>query len=117
MIRENTMTRTRRLSAATALALLGALGGVGTASAVAPKMTTEQAATSTGNQTEQQKEITGTVEKVDTEAGRVVVDGQTLFMPQSSEAPSPKLGDKVTFTYQEQGGKKVITSFRQGAKQ
>ncbi len=48
------MTRTRRLSAATTLALLGALDGGGAAFAVAPGMTTEQAATSTGNQTGQQ---------------------------------------------------------------
>ena len=62
------------------------------------------------------KEITGTVEKADAKTGRIVVDGQTLYMPLSSEAPSPKVGDRVTFGYEEQGGKKVITTFGQVAK-
>ncbi len=44
------MTRNRLLPVAAVLALLGALGGVGAAFAVAPGMTTEQAASSTGNQ-------------------------------------------------------------------
>jgi Cu/Ag efflux protein CusF len=69
-----------------------------------------------GGAEEAREEITGTVEKADPQTGRIVVDGQTLFMPQRSEAPNPKRGDKVTFTYEEQGGKKVITSFRQSPK-
>ncbi len=67
---------------------------------------------------EARKEISGTVEKADATAGRVVVDGQTYLMPTGTAGSlKPKAGDKIAFTYEEQGGKKVITSFRQGAKQ
>lgn len=62
------------------------------------------------------KEISGTVEKVDQSTGRIVVGGETLYMPQTSEAPTPKVGDNVSFGYEEQGGRKVITSFRQAQK-
>jgi hypothetical protein len=62
------------------------------------------------------REITGTVEKADSESGRLVVEGQTLFMPPNPEAPSLKAGDRVTLGYEERDGRKVVTSFRQTPK-
>ena len=63
---------------------------------------------------ETKKEVSGTVEEFDTASGRVVVDGQDYFIPPSADGLSPQAGDKITLTYEEQGGRRVVTSFGQG---
>ena len=119
------MTRTRRPPAAATLILLGSLGCAGVAYAVAPGQTTGQAATSTGGQAAGgdqyqtsptpagRKQLTGFVDDVDEDTGRIVVDGQTLVMRPSPEAFYPRKGQKVTFVYEEKDGQKVIDTFRQ----
>jgi hypothetical protein len=105
----------------------GPLGGAGAALAVTPGQTTGQAATSTGGQAAGdqyqtspapageagRKQLTGFVDDVDEDSGRIVVDGQTLVMPPSPEAFFPRKGQKVTFVYEEKDGQKVIDTFRQ----
>ena len=54
------------------------------------------------------------MEEFDTASGRVVVDGQDYFIPPAADGLSPQAGDKITFTYEEQGGRRVVTSFGQG---
>ena len=63
---------------------------------------------------ESKKEISGTVEEFDTASGRVVVDGQDYFIPPSADGLSPQAGDRITLTYEEQGGRRVVTSVGQG---
>src|SRR3954452_7618955 len=59
------------------------------------------------------KQLTGFVDDVDEDSGRIVVDGQTLVMLPSPEAFFPRKGQKVTFVYKEKDGQKVIDTFRQ----
>src|SRR4051794_22128661 len=59
------------------------------------------------------KQLTGFVDDVDEDTGRIVVDGQTLVMRPSPEAFYPRKGQKVTFVYEERDGQKVIDTFRQ----
>jgi hypothetical protein len=59
------------------------------------------------------KQLTGFVDDVDEDTGRIVVDGQTLVMRPSPEAFYPRKGQKVTFVYEEKDGQKVIDTFRQ----
>ena len=59
------------------------------------------------------KQLTGFVDDVDEDTGRIVVDGQTLIMRPSPEAFFPRKGQKVTFVYEEKDGQKVIDTFRQ----
>ena len=59
------------------------------------------------------KQLTGFVDDVDEDTGRIVVDGQTLVMRPSPEAFFPRKGQKVTFVYEEKDGQKVIDTFRQ----
>ena len=62
---------------------------------------------------EAKREVRGTVEEFDMTTGRVVVDGQDYFIPMTGEGLRPKAGDKISFTYEEQGGRKVVTSVDQ----
>jgi Cu/Ag efflux protein CusF len=58
--------------------------------------------------------ITGLVESVDEGTGRIVVDGKTLYMTANGEMAIPKVGQKVTYVYEQRDGQNVITSFRLG---
>jgi Cu/Ag efflux protein CusF len=58
--------------------------------------------------------ITGSVESVDEGTGRIVVDGKTLYMTANGEMAIPKVGQKVTYVYEQRDGQNVITSFRLG---
>jgi hypothetical protein len=65
------------------------------------------------------KEVTGTVTTVDKQAGQIVVDGQTYQLSQGGGAGGgaatmmPAAGDKISFFYKDEGGKKVITRIGQ----
>jgi hypothetical protein len=115
------MTGTRLLLAAVALTILG---WAGAAFAIAPGQTTEQAATSTGAAAQQGQapagtsggtEVTGIVTQADKQAGWIVVDGQTYTLSQEGggEVTLPAAGQKITFSYQERGGQRVITRIGQ----
>ena len=59
-------------------------------------------------------EVTGTVQQVDEQTGRIVIDGQTFVMKQSGPlALEPQVGSKVTLFYEERNGQKVITRIGQ----
>jgi hypothetical protein len=115
------MTGTRRLSAAAALTILG---WAGAAFAIVPGQTTEQAATSTGAAAQQGQapagtsggtEVTGIVTQADKQAGWIIVDGQTYVLSQKGggDVGLPAAGEKVTLSYQERDGQKVITQLGQ----
>jgi len=93
------MTRRQLLSAACCLTLLGATW---TGSARA-------AETSSGT------EVTGIVTQADQQARWIVVDGQTYTFPETGggDVGMPAAGEKVTLSYKESGGKKVITKLGQ----
>jgi hypothetical protein len=58
--------------------------------------------------------VTGTVQKVDKQSGRVVIDGETFVMQQSGPlALTSQVGHKVTLFYEERNGQKVITRIGQ----
>jgi hypothetical protein len=59
------------------------------------------------------KQLTGFVDDVDEDTGRIVADGQVLVMRPSPEAFYPRKGQKVTFVYEERDCEKVIDTFRQ----
>jgi hypothetical protein len=65
------------------------------------------------------KEVTGTVTSVDKQGGQIVVDGQTYQLSQGGGAGGgaatmmPAAGDKISFFYKDEGGKKVITRIGQ----
>jgi len=60
------------------------------------------------------KEITGTVSQVDKENRQFVVDGQTYTMEQAGGADMmPQAGNKVKFSFEDKGGKKVVTRIGQ----
>jgi len=110
------MTRSRRLPAATALILLGPLGCAGAVFATGSAQAAggDQYQTSPAPAAEAgRKELTGFVDDVDEDTGRIVVDGQVLIMRPSPEAFYPRKGQKVTFVYEEKDGQKVIDTFRQ----
>ena len=57
-------------------------------------------------------EVTGIVTQADKQAGWIVVDGQTYTLSQEGggEVTLPAAGEKITFSYQERGGQRVITN-------
>jgi Cu/Ag efflux protein CusF len=79
---------------------------------VATPAGTDQArpAKSTGSISEQV--ITGTVESVHEDTGAIKINGQTLYMTANGEMAVPKVGQKVTYVYEERDGRNVITTFR-----
>jgi len=94
------MTRHQLLSAAGALALLGSLAWAGDVRAADPAAGTE---------------VTGIVTQADKQARWIVVDGQTYVLSPKGggDVGLPGAGEKVTLSYQEQGGQKVITKLGQ----
>jgi hypothetical protein len=94
------MTRHQLLSAAGALALLGPLAWAGDARAA-------DAAAGT--------EVTGIVTQADKQAGWIIVDGQTYVLSQKGggDVGLPAAGEKVTLSYQERDGQKVVTKLGQ----
>ncbi len=58
--------------------------------------------------------ITGTVRSVNEDTGAIMINGQTIYMTLNSEIAFPKVGQKVTYIYEERDGRDVVTSFRQG---
>lgn len=60
------------------------------------------------------KEVTGIVSQVDKENRAFVVDGQTYTVEQAGGADMmPQAGNKIKFSYDERGGKKVVTRIGQ----
>lgn len=60
--------------------------------------------------------VTGTVTSADSESGKIVVNGETYVMDkQAGTAMMPASGDKVSLTYEERGGEKVVTRIGQAA--
>ena len=60
------------------------------------------------------QKVTGTVSSVDQETGKVVIDGETYMMDkQAGTVMMPAAGDKVSLTYRDEGGKKVVTRIGQ----
>jgi Cu/Ag efflux protein CusF len=58
--------------------------------------------------------VTGVVQKVDPQSGRVVIDGQSFIMKDSGPlALVPQVGHKVTLFFDERNGQKVITRLGQ----
>ncbi|MCE3245557.1 MAG: hypothetical protein K0S72_1685 [Arthrobacter sp.] len=58
--------------------------------------------------------VTGTVTSVDEETGKVVINGETYMMDkQAGTVMLPDAGDKVSLTYRDQGGQKVVTRIGQ----
>ena len=86
--------------------------GQGGAGAVAGPSSGEGRAVMRGSKA--RGEVSGTVGAFDPETGRVVLSGQTLFMPRNVEALTPRIGQKVTLLYEERDGHDVVVSFRQG---
>jgi hypothetical protein len=93
------MTRRQLLSAAGGLALLGA----------AWTGNTYAADTSSGT------EVTGIVTQADKQARWIVINGETYTFPETGggDAGMPAAGEKVTLSYKESGGKRVITKLGQ----
>ena len=56
--------------------------------------------------------ITGNVESVHEGTGAIKINGQTIYMALNSEIPFPKVGQQVTYVYEQRGGRDVITTFR-----
>jgi hypothetical protein len=94
------MRRHRLLSLAGALAMLGPLAWAADVRA---------ADTSSGT------EVTGIVTQADKQARWIVVDGQTYSFPETggADAGMPAAGEKITLSYKESGGKRVITKLGQ----
>ena len=94
------MSRHQLLSAAGALALLSSLTWAGDVRAADPAAGTE---------------VTGIVTQADKQARWIVVDGQTYTFPETggADAGMPAAGEKITLSYKESGGKKVITKLGQ----
>lgn len=60
------------------------------------------------------KEVTGTVSQVDKENRQFIVDGQTYTVEQAGGADMmPQAGNKVRFSFEDKGGKKVVTRIGQ----
>ena len=94
------MRRHQLLSLAGALALLGPLAWAGDVRAA-------DAAAGT--------EVTGIVTQADKQARWFVVDGQTYTFPETGggDVGMPAAGEKVTLSYRESDGKRVITKLGQ----
>ena len=60
-------------------------------------------------------EVTGIVTQADKQAGWIIVDGQTYVRSQKGggDVGMPATGEKVTLSYQERDGQKVITKLGQ----
>jgi Cu/Ag efflux protein CusF len=58
--------------------------------------------------------VTGTVTRADSESGKIVIDGETYTMDkQGGTSMMPNEGDKVSLTYEDRGGSKVVTRIGQ----
>jgi Cu/Ag efflux protein CusF len=58
--------------------------------------------------------VTGTVTSADQESGKVVINGETYMMDkQAGTVMMPAAGDKVSLTFRDEGGKKVVTRIGQ----
>ena len=91
------MSRKQLLSAASSLILLGTIAWPGDAPLAAAGS---------------EPEVTGFVARADREAGQIVINGETYIL-QGGEVTLPEAGSKVTLSYQERGGQKVITRIGQ----
>jgi hypothetical protein len=91
------MSRQQLLSAASSLILLGTIAWPGGAPLAA---------------TSSEPEVTGIVARADREAGQIVINGETYIL-QGGEVTLPEAGSKVTLSYEERGGQKVITRIGQ----
>ena len=58
--------------------------------------------------------ITGRVDSVDHNTGAVVINGKTFYVTTNGEMMVPKVGQKVTYVYEQRDGRNVVTSFRLG---
>jgi hypothetical protein len=57
------------------------------------------------------KRVIGTVMSVDRENGKITVGSETYTMDkQSGTSMMPHAGDKVTLTYKDSGGQKIVTT-------
>jgi hypothetical protein len=95
--RRKVMSRKQLLSAASSLILLGTIAWPGGAPLAA---------------TSSETEVTGIVTRADEQAGKIVINGETYIL-QGAEVSLPKAGNKITLSYQERGGQKVITKIGQ----
>jgi len=68
------------------------------------------------DQPKEKKVVTGIVQRVDEDAGHIVIDGQTYVMARGSEGFIPNVGQKVTFVYEDRNGENVVLTFRQPSK-
>jgi hypothetical protein len=91
------MSRQQLLSAASSLILLGTIACPGGA---------PLAQTSSGT------EVTGIVTRADEQARQIIVNGETYTL-QGAEVSLPKAGNKITLSYEERAGQKVITRIGQ----
>ncbi len=58
--------------------------------------------------------VTGTVTSADAETGKVVINGETYMMDkQGGTNMLPAAGDKVSLTYKDSGGQKIVTRIGQ----
>jgi hypothetical protein len=58
--------------------------------------------------------VTGTVTEADSESGKFKLNGETYSMAkQGGTSMMPQSGDKVTLTYEDRGGDKVVTRIGQ----
>jgi Cu/Ag efflux protein CusF len=75
---------------------------------------TDQATTakSVGSTSEQM--ITGTVDSFDNDTGAVVINGKSRYITANGEMEAPKVGQRVTYVYEQRDGRNVVTSFRLG---
>ena len=73
---------------------------------------TDQASPAKSASSPAEQVITGTVESVHEDTGAIKINGQTLYMTANGEMAVPKVGQKVTYVYEERDGRNVITTFR-----
>jgi hypothetical protein len=95
--RRKVMSRKQLLSAASSLILLGTIAWPGGAPLA---------------QTSSNTEVTGIVTRADEQAGKIVINGETYIF-KGGEVSLPKAGNKITISYQERDGQKVITRIGQ----
>ena len=94
------------LSAAACLLLLAAAVPAATAAG------TDQASPAQSASPAPEHVITGNVELVHEGTGAIKINGQTIYMALNSEIPLPKVGQQVTYVYEQRDGRDVITTFR-----
>jgi Cu/Ag efflux protein CusF len=82
--------------------------------AAVPAATAAQADPSGSAGSTAEKVITGNVDSVDENTGAVVINGKTLYVTTNGEMAVPKVGQKVTYVYEQRDGRNVVTSFRLG---